>query len=259
MHYEAFIKDYISIQKDITIDDIIYYDNYTLVFSRTDKSELWNFAVVEDNKKVLLIEPIEQVFNLKQRRPCFYCIKTSPHIKTIINAGYHKTFTDSWFFWQSKETIPTQYFDTIKQVESKEELEIYIQTLDACFQKDDPKNPYGALWDYLISAKEARITDKEQNINKLVYFICYKEETPVAVSALAMQWNLAYISNVWSLRVVRWEWYGKAVSLFPLQYALGKGINNIALSTEEGYFPYEFYKRLWFIQMFDMEYYVKDE
>ncbi len=154
-------------------------------------------------------------------------------------------FEDCWMF-HSGENIDESKFSQVKKVQTQEDLLIFLDTMNRCFQKNDSQNPYGELGEYLVTAKESWI----KNQDRLQYFIVYKGEQPVAVASLTTFHQLGYISNVGSLKEVRGQGFGKLATLFCVrQSVLADNLHHF-LGTEAGNYPYEFYKRLGFIDRF---------
>ncbi|CAN5274488.1 hypothetical protein BH10PAT2_BH10PAT2_1040 [soil metagenome] len=160
---------------------------------------------------------------------------------------YSRTFEDCWMFHDGKN-IDQSRFDQVKKVENETDLEIFLETMSKCFQKNDPQNPYGELGEYLNVAKTSWLEFRETD--RLEYFIVYKEDQPVAVSSLTTYKKLGYISNVGSLKSVRGEGFGKLATLYAVDQSVRQGNEYHFLGTEEGNFPYKFYKRLGFINRF---------
>ena len=84
--------------------------------------------------------------------------------------GYQLEFEDCWQFWDGNKIDETR-FDLVKKVDSSEMLNEFLNTFDACYQKDDPQNPYGELGEYLETAKKS--WHKHHQSNRLEYFIVY--------------------------------------------------------------------------------------
>ncbi|MBU1071267.1 hypothetical protein KKG65_02535 [Patescibacteria group bacterium] len=57
--------------------------------------------------------------------------------------------------FHSGKNINSSGFARVEKVDSESKLEEFLKTFDACYQKDDPQNPYGKLGDYLKVAKKA--------------------------------------------------------------------------------------------------------
>lgn len=141
-------------------------------------------------------------------------------------------------------------------MENKQDLELFLKTFNNCYKKDDPQNPYGEVGSYLDSSKKAWIANSSSN--KLEYFIIYNEsQKPVAVSALTNYKGIGYISNVGSLQSVRGQGFGKLATFYCIYKSKLNGNKIHCLATEEGHYPYEFYKRLGFKDKFSAVYYQK--
>lgn len=238
-------------------DRIINLEFASLVFCEVDKSAFWNNALtntVLTKDQVLLIENHLHSLN---RTPAIY-FENKDGLKTLIDFlqdnDYKHAYEDSWMFWTG-EQINKEGFNKVKKVTTETELEEFLHTFDACYQKDDPQNPYGELGDYLRVAKGAWL--KHHANDRVEYFVVYKDSKPVAVSTLTNFQDIGYISNVGSLQSVRGEGYGKLATLYCVEKSKNNSNTEHCLATEEGTFPNEFYKRIGFQTRFTAVCYVK--
>lgn len=241
-----FLKKMQQLQDGIMYDGVIDLDFASIGFSKTDKSEFWNTAITDKLLSDTQISKIEAEFKSLGRTPTIY-FENKPKFKLLIDKlvdlGYKKSFEDSWQFWKGGE-IDRKHFGNVKKVSSEEELKIFLDTFDECYQKDDPQNPYGKLGDYLKVAEDT--WRKNFNVRPFEYFIVYKGEEPVAVATLTSYEGIGYISNVGSLKSVRGQGYGKAATLYCVEQSINRGNTETCLATEEGAYPNEFYKRIGF-------------
>jgi ribosomal protein S18 acetylase RimI-like enzyme len=255
-NYE-FLKKYQKLQEGVMFDGLVDFDFISIGWSNTDKSSFWNLALVNKPLKDEEIKQAEEFFVRQKRNPAFY-FENRDDLEILTNTlergGYAQDFKDSWQFWKGGE-ISANYFDSVKKVTNKEELKIYLQTFNACYQKGDPQNPYGELGEYLKVAEE--VWHKNNKTNRLEYFIIYKRNKPVAVSTLTNFEGIGYISNVGSLKEVRGEGFGKAATLYCVQQSIKNGNKDHCLATEEGAYPNEFYKRIGFETKFTAVGYTK--
>lgn len=240
------IKKYIELQKDIMFDEVKNLGFAIVGTSKTDSSTFWNQAITEKPLSHENLTQIESYLKEKGRASSIYFESNELMIslkETLEIEGYKKNFEDSWNFYNKNE-IDTSRFDNVKKVETKEDLKIFLQTLDECYQENDPQNPYGTLGEYIKVAEEAWC--KNYRSNKLEYFIAYKDNVPVSVSSLTNYQGIGYISNIGSLKQVRGEGFGKLITLYCVYKARFNGANEVFLCTEEGHYPNEFYKRIGF-------------
>lgn len=246
MTKQQLLEKYILLQKDIMFDELYELDFATICYSQHDTSSIWNNAVISTQLTASQQQAIEQKLISLQRTPAFYYLDSSELsvlTKQLIETGYQQEAADSFMLYD--KTVSYQpAFDSIKKVTNETELQVFLETFDACYQNDDPTNPYGELGEYLTAARIA--WEKHQQSNRLEYFIAYKNEQPVAVASLTNFEGMGYISNVGSLRAVRGEGYGKLVTLFAIHYSQQNGNQDHCLITEAGTNPYEFYNALGF-------------
>lgn len=252
-----FLQKYVRLQHGIMFDELTDLRFATVGISLTDKSSYWNNALTNQVLNEKEISEIEELVISRGRNPCVY-FENSPELKELAEAlkkrGYKETWEDCWQFWNGKQ-IETNHFDNIKKVETPEGLQVYLDTFNACYQKNDPQNPYGELGDYLKVAKA--VWHKHKGTNRLEYFVVYEESNPVAVSTLTNFEGIGYISNVGSLRGVRGKGYGKAATLFCVDNSIKNKNTEHCLATEEGAYPNEFYKRIGFVSSFTAKGYTK--
>lgn len=250
MNNFEFLRKYYRLQHTIMFDDIVDLGFALVVYSKGDSSFFWNNALVGTLIDEKQLQQVEDKLESFKRKPAIY-FENSNKLDSLMNflreKGYKKGAEDSWQFWQGRD-MDEKWFDSTKKVTNEKELNIYLKTFDKCYQKGDPQNPYGELGEYLQVAKE--VWKKHFKNDRLEYFICYKNDKPVAVSTLTNFEGIGYISNVGSLREVRGEGFGKAATLYCVQESLKKGNKEACLATEEGKYPNEFYKRIGFSTRF---------
>lgn len=246
MNNSDFLKSYYHLQKDIMYDSLEPTSYGFLVTCNDDIHQYWNNALLERNITQDELRAIETQLQKYNRTPAVYFENTPEFEQTVqllLQENYKKISEDSWMFYEHSY-LDTSSFKNIKQVENEQELQIYIETLNACYKKDDPTNPYGELGSYLTAAKDDWL--KIGTTGKLQYFIAYQENTPVAVATLTTSEKIGYISNVGSLTTVRGKGFGKAITLYCVYQSIQKGNTSHCLATEEGTNPNQFYKNLGF-------------
>lgn len=239
-------------------DEIIDLGFAQLCYNQLDSSPFWNNALITEPVSDKHIMEVEQQLGALQRNPAFYFENRSDfqlfatHLTT---KGYTQNAEDSLMF-HSGENIDETRFDQVKKVMAEEELKVYLDTFDQCFQKNDPQNPYGELGEYLEAAKFA--WKKHHSTNRIEYFIVYKNDQPVAVSTLTNHKNVGYISNVGSLQTVRGEGFGKLATMYAVAQSKKNDNTVHSLATEEGTYPNQFYKNIGFETRFTAKLLVKE-
>lgn len=238
-------------------DRLIELGFATVSFCEIDKTSFWNNALTDQMFTEEELSEIEQTMQSLGRVSAVYFEHREtlqPLISFLTAGGYKQEFEDSWMFWPGKD-IDTSRFDSVKKVTNETELEVFLKTFDACYQKDDPQNPYGELGDYLEVTE--KVWHKHCGTNRLEYLIVYKGDKPVAVSTLTNFEGIGYISNVGSLREVRGEGFGKLATFYAVEESKRCGNDTHCLATEEGTYANEFYKRIGFETRFTAVCYVK--
>lgn len=241
-----FLKKYEELQYTIMFDRFVDLGFATVSYCEGDNSPFWNHALTDQVIDDGQLSEIEKTLTSLKRKPAVYFENKpilEPLKKSLENKKYKKTAEDSWMFF-GQDTIDASKFDSIIKVQNEDELRVYLETFDLCYQKDDPQNVYGGLGEYLSVAEKA--WKRHYNSDRIEYFIVYDKDEPVAVSALTNLNGIGYISNVGSLRKVRGRGFGKTATLFCVQESINKRNKLHCLATEENTYPNEFYKRIGF-------------
>lgn len=257
MNNFQFLEDYKELQYTIMFDKIINLPFGSVSYCEGEDSVFWNQALVNQTltqKQLLLIESTLKKLN---RQPAVYFENRNslkPLIEFLLKNNYKHSFEDCWLFHPG-ENIQPDRFKQIKKVSTERELNIFLKTFDACFQKDDPQNPYGELGDYIKQTE--KVWQRHQATNRIEYFMIYSGEEPVGVSTLTNFKKIGYISNVGSLRKVRGQGFGKLATLFCVDLSKKRGNKYHCLATEDGTYPHEFYQRIGFVKKFSAACYIK--
>ncbi len=257
MNNFEFLKKYQQLQHTIMFDEFIELGFTTVGYCGGDASVFWNFSLVNQILTENQLSKIEETMYALNRQPAV-CFENRKDIRSIIHLlkehDYKFEFEDSWMFY-SREDIDTSRFGQVKKVTNEPELEIFLKTFNACYQKNDPQNVYGELGDYLSVAE--RVWRRHYQNDRLEYFIVCKGNKPVAVSTLTNYEKIGYISNVGSLQEVRGQGFGKIASLFCVEQSKRNGNTEHCLATEEGTYANEFYKWIGFDTRFSAVCYAK--
>jgi hypothetical protein len=215
-----------------------------------DKSSFWNHLLTNQLLSQPEIEELSSYATGKQLKPAVY-FENDPRFESLeqilVNNKFKKIAEDSWMFYNSIVDYQAK-FDLIKKVENPEDLKIYIDVFDKCYQKNDPQNVYGELGDYLKSASRSWFQNHGSNYQE--YYLIFDGHEPVAVSALTNYLDVGYISNVGSLKKVRGQGYGKIATLFAVYQSQKNGNKYHCLATEENTYANEFYKKNGFTTKF---------
>lgn len=253
-----FLQTYFELQKGVAFDELIDLHFSTLCYNKLDPFLFWNNALVNENLSMDQVLEVEQQFKQLKRKSAFYFEDRSDLnslTQMLQTQGYTQEAEDSLMF-HSGIDIEENRFHQVKKVENLQDLDVFIHTFDKCYQEGDPQNPYGTLGEYLLSARSA--WERNHESNKLEYFIAYKHDQPVAVSALTNHKNIGYISNVGSLQAVRGEGYGKLATLYCVAQSKKYGHTEHSIATEEGTYPNQFYKKIGFVTRFTSKLMVKE-
>lgn len=245
-----FLQKYLHLQNNVMYDRLDDLGFALVSFCQKDPSPFWNLALVTDNLNADQLSQIELKLSGLGRKPAVYFEGNESSrglVDLLTKSSYHQINEDSWMFYES-DNIDQSHFGSVKPVTTEQDLEVFLKTFDACYQKDDPQNPYGKLGSYLQVARDAWL--KHSSSGRLHYYLVFKENQPVAVSTLNNYSGIGYISNVGSLRSVRGQGYGKVATLYCVKESQKAGNQTHCLATEEGTYPNKFYSQIGFSTRF---------
>lgn len=255
MDNNSFLLKCEELQNGVTFDKIIDLD-FALITYTKELKYYFNYAHLNNLINQDQLNIIENTFKKLNKKPAIYFEnrqELDSLVKFLEKNNYNKTWEDSWMF-HSGENINLTEPKVIK-VENEKQLQEFINIFNLCYQKDDPQNPYGEVGEYLALSEIAWRNNHESG--RIEYFIFYNNNEPVAVSALINFNKIGYISNVGSLQKVRGQGFGKIASLYSVKKSVENGNTLHCLATEEGQYPYEFYKRIGFVSRFTAYGYTK--
>jgi ribosomal protein S18 acetylase RimI-like enzyme len=240
-----FLSNYLKLQTGIMYDQVIDKPYGKISYCAGDKSSFWNSSLITKNINKQDLDDIEAQFKQLERKPAVYfpnivAFKAAAELLTA--HSYAKSYEDSWLFHNGNNLAINNAI--VKKVTSNEDVTLFLDIFNRCYQKNDPQNAYGELGDYLTVTKT--VWEKHHQTSRIEYFLVYKKDEPVAVSALTNFAGIGYISNVGSLRTVRSEGFGKIATHYCIQQSLSHGNNIHCLATEDGTYADEFYKRIGF-------------
>lgn len=257
MKNNVFLDYYMHLQYQVMYQKLVDLGFASIGYCEKYDSPVFNLSLVNNVLTDDEIALLEEEMGKQNRKPSIY-FETRSSLNELVSAlerkQYKKNWEDSWMFFTGNKVNQDGFFN-VRKVENMSDLEIYLDTFDKCYQKDDPQNPYGELGDYIDVARKS--WEKLHDSNKIEYFTVYKNNTPVAVSTLTNFAGIGYISNVGSLRNVRGEGFGKLATLFCVNKSKENGNTEHCLATEEDQYPNEFYKRIGFVTRFTAVGYVK--
>lgn len=257
MDNTTFLQYYQLLQYSIMGEHLISLDKASITFNRKSDSSFWNHAFLLNPIQSEDLREIEQTLKNLGRKPAVYFEKSKDMHKIsdlLHKSGYRKSWEDSWMFFSEKE-VNVSHNGDVQKVKSQKDLDVFLETFNACYKKDDPQNPYGELGEYLDVTE--RVWKRHNKNNRIEYFTVFEKNEPVAVSTLTNFAGIGYISNVGSKQSVRGHGFGKAASLYAVQKSIENRNSKHCLATEEGDYPNEFYKRIGFETEFTAVGYVR--
>jgi len=175
MNNSEFLDRYQQLQYTIMYDLLKNLGFGSLAVGSTYESAFFNHV---QTKKILTdqnLKTLETELEKLDRKSAVYFEKSKdlePNIKLLQENNYKKLWEDSWMF--HNESDISSDFDNIELIEDESRLEVFLETFDKCYQKDDPQNPYGELGNYIDVART--VWNFHKGTNRLQYFLIKDEE-----------------------------------------------------------------------------------
>ena len=246
--------------------EVIKKEDYEIIYNKNIKDCYSNFISNFDVKDIdefkKIISESEKDFSKANRTPVIYLI---PFMNELYN-NKDKYFAENKFELISTEAW--QIFNDFSKLENMKmnckfdvklelatDMEEYAKCLMACYKTDDEDDPYGGLDDgYKLNyINHRKIYDDIEN-----EFYLIKADDKIVGTTQSIHNNK--ICGLYSLAIkneYRNKSIGKEVLKQQLEICKSKNINTVYLQTEEGFYPYEMYKKFGFKDLCMVYYYSK--
>lgn len=227
-----------------------------LLFNNRIRDYYWNYATKLDIDKRSLREGIQRIVDFYKsidRQPAIYITpfsrpKNLPEfIKTL---GFQSKYRDAWMFYDNsspKIKLPEGF--TIRPVESKEEMKVFVEIFNQSYSGATPEEPYGALpkeyGECLFDSFKNSGKDKNV-VNCLGFF----KGNPVGIATLIYSGKFGVIYNVGTVPQLRKKGIGAALTLNAVSTSIKNDAKIVFLQTEEGSYNEAYYKKLGFSTRF---------
>lgn len=250
LHFESQIEQYLAkkIQKDayhIIINPFIedsYWNMGYLVSNQVDMRQMWN--------------AVKEVMQKENRKPIIYVTTNylDENIQNQINElGLKRIYCDRWLVANVQKEIVVQKAKipiTISEV-TKENQDIFIDTVYEVFSGDNPEDPYEALGEgYRKAYQEAFRKEQTGKIKTISYLVMYQEE-PVGTATVMYNTCYAIIYSVGTIGKYQKNGICKEMISTILQKMKKLGIEYVVVQTEAGFYTEEIYKKMGFCYLLD--------
>lgn len=250
-HYEFQMGCYFSNSKRIEGASLFWNDKI--------KDSFWNYATrIKTNESSLegLIKNVIAFFKAKNRQPTVYFTPfTKPrNLPEILKRfGFVPKYKDAWMFYEKSEpkfTIPKGF--TIKQVNTIDEIKIFVSIFRQAYGGASPEEPYGALpKEYGECLLDSFIKPQEGNI--VIHYLGFLDNKPISIATLIYSGNFGCIYNVGTIPDYRGRGFGATLSLNAVADSIKNNAKIVFLQTEQGSFNEKYYTNLGFSTKFICE------
>lgn len=236
-----------------------------LLYSDIIDDFFWNYAgqvntTLEEVEE--LIQEIIAFYREKKRLPSIYLTpfsqppNTSKRLETY---DFGVELKDAWMVYERKTHPFKKTKDLIiKEVRSKEDMEIFIKVFYEAYGGASEDEPYGKLPP--TYGESLRISFRNpRKETKIIHYLSFIEQKPVGIGTLISSNGFGGIYNVGTSPKYRKKGIGSIISLNAVDDSNKEGNRITYLMTEEGSYVEEFYKKLGFSTKFNGYGYVMSE
>jgi hypothetical protein len=248
LHYKFQMGCYFSGSKKIS--------GATLLWNDRIKDFFWSYATnVNLNEKTLQksIEKIVSFFKEKGRRPTVYFTpSTRPrNLPQILErSGFKPKYNDAWMFYERNEpkiAMPQGF--VIKEVKTKAEIKIFVNTLNKSYSGATPEEPYGAIPPEYGKCLYDSFKGSARGI-RTIHYLGILSKKPVALSTLIYSGRFGCIYNIGTIPSFRGKGIGTAITMHTVADAMKNKVRIIFLQTEQGSFNEKYFASLGFSTKF---------
>ena len=223
--------------------------NMLLLYHNRIKDYYWNYATklnIDEKSLRKIIGEIIDFYTDLNRQPTIYLTpfsrpKNLPElIKTF---GFQSKYRDAWMFYDnSTPRIELPEGFTIRRVESKDEMKVFVEIFNQSYSGATPEEPWGAL------PKEYGecLFDSFKNSGKdktVVNFLGFFKGNPVGIATLIYSGKFGVIYNVGTIPQLRKKGIGAALTLNAVSDSIKNNARIIFLQTEDGSYNEAYYKK----------------
>lgn len=233
----------------------IQKQNYMIFYSDIIEDSYWNIAYLNNLHADFgdTWKKIELEMKHLNRRPAVYITSNQENLeleKSIRESHLENLYTDVWMVLQNRKKLSRQTSGIQENVQIQEVGEIlkekYIQAIMEGFSGDDPNDPYESLSPSYRVALERSFSSKKKVAPKVIHFLARIGEEPVATATVIYSGTKAILYNITTKKAYQRKGICKKMMNWIVEYLWNRGITNIALQTEEGFYTQTVYQNLGF-------------
>ena len=246
-HYKFQIGCYFSGSKKI--------QGALLLWSNKIKDFYWNYATkinIDESILQKLVKNIIDFYKSKNRQPAIYFtpFTTPKNLPALIRKfGFQSKYQDTWMFYEKAEpkvAMPEKF--VIKQVETKEEMKVFVDIFNQCYGGATPEEPYGALPKEYGECLVDSFT--QQRGKKIIHYLGLFDKKPVGIATLIFSGDYGCIYNVGTIPNHRKKGIGSALTLNAVTDSIKNSAKIVFLQTEQGSFNERYFTSLGFSTKF---------
>lgn len=260
------MKDFIDIhlngQLELYLSKVIKSEEYDIFLSNIIDDEYWNFAYLKSNNVDFknVWQQIKEKMKSNLRKPLIYITSLDNNqIKEDLNiTNLSILYTDVW--------MTIENIEEFKKYDSKIDFEIYvvndklkdkfIQAIMDGFSGDNPEDPYESLSDgYRVALEESFKESSTQY--KVVHYLGLKDNEAITTATVIYYKDKANIYNITTNKKYQKCGACKKTMSYITNDLKNKGIKQVCLQTERGFYTEQVYKNMGFEEKMVGEAYIE--
>lgn len=250
---DEFIDIHFNGQLELYLSKVIKREDYNIFLSDIIDDTYWNLAYLKTgylNLDKAWKEIKTEMIN-SNRKPLIYItslINNNEIKKALSKNNLELLYTDVWMtienLEQFKECSSDINFDI--NIVNERLQDKFIQAIMDGFSGDNPDDPYESLSDGYRTALEENIKRNNSSNYKSIHYLGLKDKENITTATVIYKNDKAVIYNVTTNKKYQKHGACKKMMSYIINDLKNKGIKEVCLQTEKGFYTEEVYKSMGF-------------
>ena len=145
---------------------------------------------------------------------------------------------------------------SIRTVDGRKSLEVFVNTFNQAYSGADPNEPYGKAppeWGETFYSGFGL----EKKGRKIEYYVLFEHENPASILLTSSLEGFGGIYGVGTVPEMRGRGYASTLTLYAVQQLLKQGANETFLQTEKGSYNEKLYEKIGFKTEWETDSWIK--
>lgn len=251
---DEFIDIHFNGQLELYLSKVIQREDYNIFLSDIIDDTYWNLAYLKTGHLNLdkAWKEIKTEMINSNRKPLIYItslINNNEIKKTLSKNNLELLYTDVWMTIENLEQFKEYSSDIKFDINIVDEIfqNKFIQAIMDGFSGDNPDDPYESLSDGYRTALEENFKRNNSSSNyKSIHYLGLKDKESITTATVIYKNDKAVIYNVTTNKKHQKQGACKKMMSYIINDLKNKGIKEVCLQTEKGFYTEEVYKNMGF-------------